>query len=66
MQYLIKDDTGDIINVGHYKSSAVGVRLRLARNEKIFQNKNSRFSFYKNEPVFGLSYTAGIKGYLKG
>jgi hypothetical protein len=66
MQFQTKNKNGDIIDVKDYTSSAAGIRLRLARNEKIFQNKDSRFSFYKDAPVFGLSYTAGIKGYLKG
>jgi hypothetical protein len=66
MQFLINNDAGNIIDVGNYTSSAVGINLRLARNEKIFQNRSSRFSFYKNVPVLGLSYTAGIKNYLKG
>jgi len=66
MQFLTKDDIGNAINVGNYTSSAIGVHLRFARNEKIFQNRSSRFYFYRDEPVFGLSYTAGIKGYLNG
>jgi len=66
LQFLIKDNTGEIKNISDYTSSAVGIRLRYARNEKIFQNRSSRFAFYRNEPVFTLSYTAGIKGYLKG
>ena len=66
MQFLIADNTGNRIDIRDYTSSAVGIRLRYARDEKIFQNRASRFSFYKNTPVFGLSYTAGIKGYLKG
>jgi len=66
LQFLIKDDAGNIINIKDYTSSAIGIRLRYARNEQIFQNRTSRFAFYRNEPVFGLSYTAGIKGYLKG
>jgi len=46
MQFLVKNDAGDVIDVGDYTSSAVGIRLRLA--------------------PFGLAYSAGIKGYLKG
>ncbi|MDR0231599.1 MAG: DUF5686 family protein, partial [Dysgonamonadaceae bacterium] len=46
MQFLIKNDAGDVIDVRDYTSSAVGIRLRLA--------------------PFGLAYSAGIKGYLKG
>ena len=66
LQFLIKDDAGNNINIKDYTNSAIGVRLRYARNEQIFQNRTSRFAFYRNEPVFGLNYTAGIKGYLKG
>jgi len=66
LQFLIKDDAGNNSNVKDYTSSAIGVHLRYARNEDIFQNRSNRFAFYRNEPVFGLSYTAGIKGYLKG
>ena len=66
MQFLRKDRSENIINVGNYTSSAMGVRLRYARNEKFFQNRDTRFSFYRDAPVFNLSYTAGIKGFLKG
>jgi len=66
MQFLRKNDVGDMINVGNYTSSSIGVRLRLARNEKIFQDRNYRYYFFRDVPVFGLSYTAGIKGWLKG
>ena len=66
MQFLIRNEAGNDIDVEDYTSSAVGIHLRYARNEKIFQNRTGRFSFYRNAPVFGLSYTAGIKGYLKG
>jgi len=66
LQFLIRDDAGNNLNVKDYTSSAVGIHLRYARNEDIFQNRSSRFAFYRNHPVFGLSYTAGIKGYLKG
>ena len=66
LQFLIREDADNPIDAGDYTSSAVGIRLRYARDEKIFQNRSSRFSFYRNTPVLGLSYTAGIKGYLKG
>ena len=66
MQFLIKQDAGKTVNVGDYTSSAIGIHLRYARNEQIFQNRSARFYFYRDEPVFGLTYTAGIKGYLKG
>jgi len=66
LRFLIKDDSGNNINIKDYTGSAIGVHLRFVRNEEIFQNRSTRFSFYRNEPVFGLSYTAGIKGYLKG
>ena len=66
LQFLIKEDAGNTMNIKDYTSSAVGIRLRYVRNEKIFQNRSNRIVFYENEPVFGLAYTAGIKGYLKG
>ena len=66
LQFLKKDNAGNNTNISGYTNSAVGVRLRYARNEKIFQKRSQRFSFYKNEPVIGLTYTTGIKGYLNG
>ncbi len=66
MRFLTKDITGNIIDVGNYTNAAVGFRLRLAKNEKIFQNRSVRFSFDRTNPVFTLSYIAGIKGYFGG
>ena len=66
LRFLVKDDAGNTTNVNDYTNSTVGIRLRYVRNEKIFQNRSNRFYFYRNEPVFGLTYTAGIKGYLNG
>ena len=62
LQFLLTDS----IDIHNYTSSDIGIRLRMARNEKIFQNRASRFSFFKGAPVFELYYCAGIKGYLNG
>jgi len=66
MQFLRKNEAGELIDVGRFTNSTVGVRLRYTRDEQIFQTRASRFSFYRNNPVFKLSYTAGIRGYLNG
>ena len=66
MQFLRKNDEGELIDAGRFTNSTAGISLRYTRDEQIFQNRASRFSFYRNNPVFRLSYTAGIRGYLNG
>ena len=66
LQFQIKDNAGNTVHVNDYTNSTVGIHLRYAPNEVFFQNRSTRFFFYRNKPVFGLTYTAGIKGYLNG
>lgn len=46
--------------------SEVGVGLRFAPGEKIITTKDRRIRVNRNTPVFELSHTTGIKGFLGG
>lgn len=61
-----KDENNNIINVGHYNASEIGLTLRYAMNEKFYQGRDSRLILKRDGPVFTLTQSIGIKNYLKG
>ncbi|MCC8096274.1 MAG: DUF5686 and carboxypeptidase regulatory-like domain-containing protein [Tannerellaceae bacterium] len=47
-----------------YKMSELEVKLRYAPNEKFYQSRNYRYPITLDAPVFTLSHTIAVKGFL--
>lgn len=49
---------------GFYSMAELELRLRYAPHEKLYQTKNKRYRSVKENPVFELSHTTAVKGFL--
>ncbi len=66
LQFLKQDVSGNIINVGDYNASELGLALCFSFNEKFFQGRDSRILLKHDGPVFVLSQSLGLKNFLGG
>ncbi len=66
LQFLQEDADGNITDLQSYNSSEIGIRLRYAHNNIFYKRRNAQLPINRNVPVFFLTYTQGINGYLNG
>ena len=58
--------SSDNLSNGHFRTSDITLTLRYAPGEKYMNTKQRRVLVNQNAPVFTLSHTTGIKGFLGG
>lgn len=67
LQYLRRDDDGNILRQQSITSSEIGAQFRFAPGERAYagrKGKESLFNVSKDAPIFKLSHQWGIKGIL--
>jgi hypothetical protein len=64
LEYILNDEEHTVVD--NVITTDLKVLLRFAPGEKVYLNKNYRFSLTQHKPVFTLSHTIGIEGLLGG
>ncbi len=62
--HFLKSKDGYTVDVEDYKAAELGVMLRFAMNEKFHQGRDTRLILRRDGPVFTLSQSFGMKGFL--
>jgi hypothetical protein len=66
LTYQNLNDQNELVNHTELNTTEVTLALRYAPKEQFMQGKLYRSPLYNKYPVFNLSYTAGMKGFLEG
>lgn len=66
LTYQHRGENGNLINHEELNTTEMSLALRYAPNERFMQGKLYRSPLYNKYPVFNLTYTAGMKGFLDG
>jgi hypothetical protein len=66
LTYQHRNQEGNLVDHPELNTTELSLALRYAPNEQFMQGKLYRSPLYNKYPVFNLTYTAGMKGFLNG
>jgi hypothetical protein len=66
LTYQHRGENGYLVDHTELNTTELSLALRYAPNERFMQGKLYRSPLYNKYPVFNLTYTAGMKGFMEG